>query len=389
MKVCCVVFGGYVNGYNIIRELYECGIRDIVLFDDKRKLASFSCKISRFIKVDFEPESLRYHLENLKKIYNLLVVFPTNEIQIISLKKIYKEVSSFCFLPFNPDNVVEAHDKLYQYAQCKRLGVPYPKTISIHSLQDIDKLCLVPVPFILKPVTREDIKTDVFRNRVVNEHREVDGVQKKLFEFIKQGIHFLASEIIPGDGSKIYAYCAYRSPSGKIPREWVGKKLSQFPDDYGVFSSASSEASEAVRELGRKLLNGINLYGICEPEFKLDSRDGEFKLMEINLRSMMWHRTGNRAGVKLQHAQYLDALGKSIPYQAQMNRIIHFVYMKHELLNFVNRRGYWRQFFDNLTSGDSTYFAIFDLRDPLPFCHDTAMTIRSLGKACLKRLSVI
>ena len=56
----------------------------------------------------------------------------------------------------------------------------------------------------------------------------------------------MASEIIPGDGSNIYAYVGYRSKSGKIINEWTGRKLSQYPDDFGVFSSASNEAPDDV-----------------------------------------------------------------------------------------------------------------------------------------------
>ena len=63
---------------------------------------------------------------------------------------------------------------------------------------------------------------------------------------------------------------------------------------------------------GRKLLNGMDIKGIAQPEFKYDFRDQKYKLMEINLRSMMWHRVGNLSGVNLQYSQYLDALGEKV-----------------------------------------------------------------------------
>jgi len=61
---------------------------------------------------------------------------------------------------------------------------------------------------------------------------------------------------------------------------------------------------------GRTLLNGMDIKGIAQPEFKYDSRDKKYKLTEINLRSMMWHKMGNLSGVDLHYSQYLDALGK-------------------------------------------------------------------------------
>ena len=64
---------------------------------------------------------------------------------------------------------------------------------------------------------------------------------------LDSGIKFLASEIIPGGENCIYAYVAYRDMNGKILNEWTGKKLAQYPDDFGVFASASNEAPENVR----------------------------------------------------------------------------------------------------------------------------------------------
>ena len=60
-----------------------------------------------------------------------------------------------------------------------------------------------------------------------------------LKKHINQGISFSISEFIPGNDSNIYAYVGYRSKSGKILNEWIGKKLSQYPNKVGVFSSAS------------------------------------------------------------------------------------------------------------------------------------------------------
>ena len=48
-------------------------------------------------------------------------------------------------------------------------------------------------------------------------------------------------------------------------------------------------APDIVREQGQKLLKVMDLKNLS-PEFKFAERDGKYKLMEINLRSMMWHK---------------------------------------------------------------------------------------------------
>ena len=212
-----------------------------------------------------------------------------------------------------------------------------------------------------------------------------------LKEFILKGVSFIASEIIPGDGSNIYAYVGYRDDNGCILNEWTGKKLSQFPDDFGVFSSASNSAPEVVLEQGRTLLNGLNLKGIAEPEFKYDQRDRKYKLMEINLRSMMWNRVGYLSGVNIHYSQYVDAIGGKVQtYRQEKEKDIHFVYLRHEIINLLTRKEYFSIFYTNLLKGDIVNVAFFDIHDIKPFLFDSydilCEAIHSVGHKVITRV---
>ncbi|MET3287788.1 UNVERIFIED_CONTAM: putative ATP-grasp superfamily ATP-dependent carboligase [Brevibacillus sp. OAP136] len=172
---------------------------------------------------------------------------------------------------------------------------------------------------------------------------------------------------------------AYRNKQGKILNEWTGKKLSQYPNHFGVFSSASNQSDQTVLEQGRKLVETMNLFGICEPEFKYDSRDGTYKLTEVNLRSMMWNRMGNLSGVNLQYTQYLDAIGQATERQQQdQTRKIHYVYSKHEIFGLLNGTIPFQTFWHNLFDSDKTYFAVFDPQDIKPFLADSVANVRGL-----------
>ena len=263
--------------------------------------------------------------------------------------------------------MLDSLDKSIQYSFCEKLGIPYPKTIIVKHQDDIEIIHSIHLPLIIKPNRRDDLKGDIFRNTTVYTTEHLEEITQNLKQYLNKGFSFLVSEIIPGDGSNIYAYIGYRRKSGEITNEWTGKKLSQFPNDFGVFSSASNQAPEIIQEQGRKLLEGMNLTGIVEPEFKYDYRDKKYKLMEINLRSTMWHRTGNLSGVNIQYTQYLDATGQKIPIQQQeKKRNIHYVYFKHELYNLLTRKNYFSTFWTNLIRSDETHFAVFQLTDIKP-----------------------
>lgn len=388
-RQCALVLGGYVNGYSIIQELHDCGVEDIVLFDYKRNIASYSNKIKAFYYIEKNSDSLKKQFLKLHEDYDYIVVFPTDDLQIEMLCQIYDEVSEFCFLPVHKENSLKYLDKYEQYKACENLGIPHPATIKIETPNDLSRLESFVWPVIIKPTSRKDLTTTVFRSLILQSKQDLDGHLDELLRYVDEGISFLASEIIPGDGSNIYAYVGYRSKSGKIINEWTGRKLSQYPDDFGVFSSASNEAPDDVLIQGRILLNGMNLYGISEPEFKYDFRDNKYKLMEINLRSMMWHRIGNRSGVHIQYTQWLDAIGEETYKEEQVkDKIIHYIYYKHEFINLLSRSGYFKVFKNNIWGGDERFFAVFDKRDIRPFLHDIPSTVKGLGSQWLKALGL-
>lgn len=386
-KTVALILGGYVNGYSIIKELFECRVKYIWLFDYGRSLARKSNKITGFSTIEKNPESLKSELEKLRERFEYIVVYPTDDLQLELLYEISDEITEYCFLPFNKTSLKESLDKNTQYRFCEEIGVPYPKTLYIAEPSHFDLIENIKFPVLMKPNKRDDLKTKVFRNIYFDNMSSFKRSAKLIEGYLSQGIHFLMSEFIPGDDTNIYAYTGYRSKDGKILNEWIGKKLNQFPDLFGVFSSASNEAPEIIRLHGRKLLEGMDIFGIAEPEFKFDYRDGEYKLMEINLRSMMWHRTGNLSGVNLQYTQWCNAIGCKSPTQVQkMDTIVHYVYMKHEILNLFYRKNYLKSFVGNVFGSDNREFAVFDKDDIKPFLHDLTTYPRGFASLCLKPL---
>jgi predicted ATP-grasp superfamily ATP-dependent carboligase len=386
---CVLVLGGHVNGYSIIQELYEKKVREIILFGYSRELASYSNKIKEFVLIDKTPESLYQKIEKLHTKYEKIIVFPTDDLQLENLHKLHNKINSFCFLPFNPENLLLCLDKRIQYTYCEEFGVPYPKTIYIQEKKDLKNLELIQFPILVKPSKRDDLRGKVFRNLKIDNSDDLNKVKKEIENYLDNGIKFLASEIIPGEGDCIYAYVAYRDMNGKILNEWTGKKLAQYPGIFGVFASASNGAPEEVRKQGRALLNGMDIKGIAQPEFKYDTRDKKYKLMEINLRSMMWHRVGNLSGVYLQYTQYLDALEENVgPHIQVKNKDIHFVYLKYEIINLIRHRKYLRTFIRNLAESDETYIAVYDKQDMKPFLKDYTNVVIGATRKVLRSLRV-
>ena len=173
--------------------------------------------------------------------------------------------------------------------------------------------------------------------------------------------------MIPGDDDCIYGYTCCRTSNNKIVSEWGWRKLSQFPEGSGVFATIKNEANPVVMNIGRKIFEEMNFYGIGEVEFKYDSRDGKFKYIETNFRGPMFIRLGKLSNVTSCYAQYLYCTGEEIPWNAQDTTTnIHYILFQAEIVNTIRRFGYIKKMLRNIFNSDKTSFAIFDIRDPLP-----------------------
>lgn len=374
---CSLVLGGYVNGYSIIRELHKNNIREIIVFSFSKCLAAYSNKIKKHIIINKNYKSLHKEIVKLHQEYKGIIIFPTSDLHLEYLYELYEEICDYCFIPFNQENLLENLDKYNQYMSCKKLGIPYPKTVNIENLGDIDKILSIKFPVIIKPKKREDLKSKVFRNITLKNINEFKKSSILLKGYVSKGLGFLASEIIPGDSSNLYTYVGYRNKKGNILNEWAGKKLSSFPNEFGVFSSATNKAPFEVIRQSRLLLNFMNLFGVCCPEFKYDFRDDTYKLIEINLRYMMWNRMGHLLGVDIAYTEYLDAIEGNIKRKSQnkKNRNIHFVYLKYEIINLIRRKKYFKTFIKNIFFSEKNYYAVFDIKDLKPFIFDSIKII--------------
>ena len=88
----------------------------------------------------------------------------------------------------------------------------------------------------------------------------------------------LIQEYIPGQG---YGFFALFN-QGKPRAIFMHKRIREYPRTGGPSTVAESVYDEELKIQGLRLLKALNWHGVAMVEFKKDSRDNEFKLMEIN-----------------------------------------------------------------------------------------------------------
>ena len=105
------------------------------------------------------------------------------------------------------------------------------------------------------------------------------------------------------------------------------------PADFGNSSAIKSipiAHVEDAAEILCRLLNEIDYRGIFSAEFKLDERDGKYKMIEVNARSWWYVEFASRCGVNVCEMSYADALGEKVQTVGEYRVGNLQIYAKHD-----------------------------------------------------------
>src|SRR5690606_31613418 len=135
-------------------------------------LASYSNIPVEKINVGGHFESYFQALKKLSSRYETLVLFPSDDFHIEFFFCYYDQLITFCYIPLNPDTYQYSIEKYNQYKACEELEIPYPNSIVVGSEKEIGRLWEMSFPMIIKPLQREDLKKNIFRNIVLDDENQ-------------------------------------------------------------------------------------------------------------------------------------------------------------------------------------------------------------------------
>jgi len=126
----------------------------------------------------------------------------------------------------------------------------------------------------------------------------------------------IVQEVIPGDDSRLVYFSFYLNKSSQPLGIFAGRKMRVIPKGFGSASYVESLFDPELIETGLSFLENCRYQGLGGIEFKKDSRDDKYKLVEFNTRFGMWDGLGTRCGVDLPFLAYCDSL--ELPIEPQL-----------------------------------------------------------------------
>jgi len=315
-KAGAVVVGGDYQGLGIVRSLGRRGV-PVCVVDDEHSLARFSRYLTHFVKVvDLRDE--RKIVASLIQIGERLglhgwVLYPTRDELVAAFSRNRSELSKLFRLSTTDwDSVQWAWDKRNTYRLAQQLGIPTPVTYYPTHLAELSELDGLEPPFAIKPAIKEHfIYATKAKAWCANSHTELKELFQKASELVGPG-EVMVQELIPGGGSQQFSYCAFFR-DGRAVGTMVARRRRQHPLQFGKASTyVETVEIPILEEFSERFLRATDYYGLVELEYKLDPRDSQYKLLDVNARTWGYHSLGMSAGVDFSYLLYCDQVGLPI-----------------------------------------------------------------------------
>jgi predicted ATP-grasp superfamily ATP-dependent carboligase len=343
----------------------------VCVVDDERSIGRFSRFTTHAVRVaDLRDEDRT--VETVLDVGSRLgldgwVLFPTREETVAAFSRRRTELSRQFRVPTPGwDTVRWAWDKRNTYRLAEELGIPAPRTWYPQRVEDLAQVDGDP-PFALKPAIKEHF---VYATRAkawrVDSRAELAARFRQAVALVGPG-EMMVQELVPGGGSQQFAYCSFFR-DGVSVASMVARRSRQHPPEFGRASTYVETVELPVLEAqSQRLLRAIDYYGLVELEYKLDPRDGHYKLLDVNARAWGYHSLGRRAGVDFPYLLYADQLGAPVTgcrARPGVRWIRLLTDVPTAVYELAHGRLDGRRYLRSLADFDVE--AVFSWRDPLP-----------------------
>jgi predicted ATP-grasp superfamily ATP-dependent carboligase len=373
-----LVFNCHITGLAVARSL---GRRRIPIIALDREASGYGLN-SRYITIagrcPYPLDDERGFIDLLLEIGGALkqkaVLFPCLDEWVFAVARHASELTEYFTLPFSDiDTVERILDKSLLYRKCEERGIPIPGTFYVGE-QSAEKIASeISYPCIVKPALQREF-TNEFGEKVLR----ADSREDFLALCERAGHHpLLAQEIVGAGVDSFYSLCSYIGRDGEPKGVFVGRKLEQYPPDFGTACLVDSRYVEEIVERGIDILKQFGYHGISEVEFIYDEKSHDFKLLDINTRVWKWIGLPIKAGIDLPWLAYADAVYGKVEAAERQRDGLRWVYLKDYVAlrraragvdkTALTRRDWLDLISGQSESGSEIVDAVLSSDDPEPF----------------------
>ena len=326
------------GGLGVVRSLGRLGIPVYGVFRERLMPAAVSSYLSgRFIwRGEVEDES-RF-LDGMAMIGERLgrpaVLVPTDDLGAIMVSQHVATLSRWFRFPDPPTGLASlVASKKGLYELCSKLGIPCPQVSYPSSRHDLEEFAAkAAFPVVAKAIEPWLVPAGagLKSTSIIHSPEDLLDLYRRL-EGNSAG-NLLLQEYIPPDRAQDWFFHGYCDAQSSCLASFTGVKLRSYPPYAGATSLGRCQDNDTLRGHAEQLLETIGYRGIMDLDYRLDLRDGEYKLLDFNPRVGAQFRVfEDAAGVDVVRALHLDLTGREVRRRPQREGRV-FVVEQSDLL---------------------------------------------------------
>jgi predicted ATP-grasp superfamily ATP-dependent carboligase len=376
----------YHGALGIVRSLGKVGVPVYVVVEDRLSPIATSRYLAGAFVRDIHSLDAGRFVEDLAAIGERLgcpaILAPIDDTAAVFIGEHAAVLEKWYVLPPMPKDLPRRlTNKKQLYSLCKSTGVPCPEVVFPRSADDVREFIeRATFPVVVKAAESQRLPKAARSTSIARTPSEL--LTLYLNAESPESPNLIFQEYIPRFCAEDWIVHGYYNPRTDCFVAFTGKKLRSFPPFAGITTLGVSAVNERLRRQTEKLLRATGYAGIMDLDYRLDHRDGEYKLLDFNPRiGANFRMFEDQAGIDVVRALHLDLTGRSVLQLPAEDRT--FIVEFHDLFASVRyvqcgglTVGAWSQ-----TLKGPREFAWFSLVDPMP---SMVMCVRLMLRTVLR-----
>jgi D-aspartate ligase len=207
---------------------------------------------------------------------------------------------------------------------CEQFGVPAPASAAPHTAAEAASFAAAATfPLVVKHAGVWDNRnpTDASIGSSSSGPRLVHNTDEllSLGEFDGLTPAFVAQEYIPPEHAEDWIVHLYADSGAHCRVLFTARKVRSWPPVAGVTACGVSAANPALAHAAELFCKAIGYCGAADMDWRLDRRDGQYKLLDFNPRvGNNFRLFATESGIDVVRALHLDLTGRPVPTGTQV-----------------------------------------------------------------------
>lgn len=331
LKKILIVNGLNRSGLSVASALKQAGEFKLHFVSTQRSLSGTVKRIinshlidsAEIINGDYSDIYFADRLIEISNRKNTDVIIPIGNAAIF-ISKIKHRLQKFCMvLVEDYEKLLCFHDKSQTLRIATELDIPHPTTYLPESINEVKTLASeIKYPAVLKArkgsgahgvwYARDPSDLLDHYQRATLPHKSGDGI-------VRDSTQPMVQAYIPGELHDVTAFCI----DGQMKLGMTQQRLVTKPLSGGMGIVNVTTKNEQLLHYARKIIDKVKWNGVALIDFKIDRRDGQPKLLEVNPR--FWGTTWLtiKAGLNYPYYLVLHAYGLPIDYPEEYKVGLH------------------------------------------------------------------